>query len=104
MFPFVPDFAREMIEGAGRERERGTLEPGAGPAAQAQRHRCAERQADHMVEDRTVAVPADPGARRVSDEQRLDELFGCDAGELRSALAAFGQPIDRKSTRMNSSH
>src|SRR3546814_10341316 len=72
MFPFVPDFAREMIEGAGRERERGTLEPGAGPAAQAQRHRCAERQADHMVEDRTVAVPADPGARRVGDEQRLD--------------------------------
>src|SRR3546814_13555241 len=46
-----------------------------------------------MVEDRTVAVPADPGARRVSDEQRLDELFGCDAGELRRALAAFGQPI-----------
>ncbi len=92
MLPFVPDFARKMIDRTRREWERRALELGAGAAAQAQRCGCAERQADHMVEDRTVAVPADPGARRIGDEERLDELFARDAGELCGPLAAPGQP------------
>ena len=45
-----------------------------GPAPpEAHRRRGAERDAEDMLERRPVAVPADPGAGIVADQQGLDE-------------------------------
>src|SRR3546814_6574735 len=82
MLPLVPGFTSEVIDAARRERRTGPLELPVHTAAQPQAGRGTERDADDVLEHRAVLVPANAGTGIVANDQRLD----------------------RKSTRLNSSH
>jgi hypothetical protein len=73
MFPIVTRFAMHMIDGARGEFGGRPIEPVCAPSAKPQRRRGAERHPEHMIEDRTVLVPANPRADAILDDKRLFE-------------------------------
>ena len=74
MLPFVPRFAGQMIDRPRPQDGRRPIEAAMAAAAETHRRRGAERDAENMLEDRTVPVPANSGTRIVADQQRLDEF------------------------------
>src|ERR1700722_15014291 len=46
-----------------------------------------------MSEGRAVAMPADAGARVITDEQRLNEIIDGQAGQSRGGLAQWQEPV-----------
>src|SRR3546814_8303692 len=74
MLPVGPHLVLQMIDRAGREREREAREFLALLAAKAHRRRGAERDADNMLEHRPVAMPPDTGTRAVGEDRKSTRL------------------------------
>src|SRR3954469_15601901 len=68
VLPFVPRRARQMIDGPRSEQRGGAIETAGSAPAKSQRRRCSKRDAEDMLEDRAVAVPAKPRTRIVADQ------------------------------------
>jgi hypothetical protein len=68
VFPIVPDLSRQMVEAARLERDVDAAPALALLAAEAHRRRRAEREADDLIVDRAIAVPADPGTGTVAQQ------------------------------------
>ena len=62
VLPFASGSARKAIGRAGHERERSPVEGAVGaPATEPHLRRGTQREAEHMLVDRPVAMPADVG-------------------------------------------
>src|SRR5437588_777200 len=61
VLPFVPRFAAQMIDRPRRQWRRRAVEAAGSAPPEPHRRRCPQRNADDMLEHRTVAVPSDPG-------------------------------------------
>src|SRR5207253_533401 len=68
-------------------------EPALPAPAKSERRGRAERDADDVLEQRPIAVPADPGAWIVADQQRMHELLRSESGEAGGLLADRQQPV-----------
>src|SRR5436305_158617 len=89
----MPRLAAQMVDRARLERQGGAIEAALAAPAQAESRRRLERRADDMLEQGPVAVPADAGARIVTDHQRVDEIFGRKTGKGSSPFPQGEQEI-----------
>ena len=77
VLPTASCLARQKIGRATRERLLHPVEFAVAAAAAKGEHRFAsQRDADHFIELRSIAVPSNAGARIVTDHQRLHESAG----------------------------
>ena len=62
-------------------------QPSRQPPAEPQKAGCEERDRDHVLEYRLVAMPADRRSRRIFGDQDLLQAFRSESGDLRRAFA-----------------
>src|SRR4051812_4449951 len=93
VFPIAPHFAAEQISRTRFKLDPGASETGGRALAEAHGRWRAKGDADHLVELRTVTVPADAGAGVVADDQGMREILGRQLGEIGSPLAEGQQPF-----------
>jgi hypothetical protein len=103
VLPFVSSFAREMVDGSRRQQCRRPIKAARPASAEPHRRRRAERNADDMLEDGPITMPADPGARIVADHQGLHERVRSKSGKRRGLLAQRQQPIGDRIGRAEAS-
>lgn len=90
MFPFMPRFALEEIDGTRGKLCGDAFELPAIAPPEPHRSRLPKRYADHVLEHRAISVPADAGARIIADEQGLDEIVRPKARKMRRS-PLYGQ-------------
>src|SRR3546814_10919353 len=93
MFPVVTDLAVHMIDRPRGELGARALEARALASAEAHGGGCTQRNADDMLENRPVLVPADAGSDAILDEEGLFERLRIDAGEPGGAGANIVEPV-----------
>ena len=64
-----------MVNRSGSQLGGGAIEASSPAPAESHRRGGTERDADNMLEHRTITMPADPGARIVPNEQRLNQIL-----------------------------
>src|SRR5438128_1809218 len=79
VFPMAAGGAAEDVGGAWPQREVVTFPAFGRPASEAEGARGEKGDADHLVENRFVAVPADRRAGRVFGDQDVRQSFGIEA-------------------------
>src|SRR4051812_24986076 len=96
MLPLLARGAAEEIGGAGRRDESLALPAFARLAAEAEARRGEEGEADHVAEDRPVAVPADAGARGIFDEKGMADRLWREPGPSRRAVPNREKPVGQR--------
>lgn len=86
MLPDLAGVTIQKVGGPGLKREAEAFPAVPGAAAEAQDARRQKRNADHLIELRPVAMPADRGARRILGDQRVSERRRADSGEPSGGL------------------
>ena len=87
VLPLVPRFAAQMVNRSGSQLGGGAVEASSPAPAESHRRGGTERDADNMLEHRTITMPADPGARIVPNQQRLNQIlrgYMCEPRRLRT--------------------
>jgi hypothetical protein len=93
VLPRAPRLAREDAPGSRFESYLVNAPAWALAALEPTTARSAERDADHLLEGGSVAMPTDGRARRIPLHEDLGELLGLDAGELCSPNANGQKPV-----------
>lgn len=99
MLPIVANLALHMVDRPRREIRGRTVEAAAAPPPETHRRGRPQRDADDMLEDRAVLVPADTGAGPIFDDERLLEARGVDAGESSSTGPKRREPAGYRLAR-----
>ena len=87
MLPLVPRFATKVVNRSGSQLGGGTIEASSAAPAKSHCRGGTERDADNVLEHRTITMPADPGAGIVPNEQRLNQIlrgYMCEPRRLRT--------------------
>ena len=93
VLPIVPRFAAQVVDRSRRQLGGSPVKASSAASSESHRRRRPKRDADDMLEHRTIPMPTDPGARIVPDQQRLNEVIRFEAREPRRPLAQRKQPI-----------
>jgi hypothetical protein len=75
VLPLAPRFAAQMVNRSGSQLGGGAIKASSPASAASHRRGGTERDADNTLEHRTITMPADPGARIVPNEQRLNQIL-----------------------------
>src|SRR5262249_4151243 len=87
VLPFAAHGAPQQIRRARLQFDRGALPSAGALSPQPKAAPRAERDADDILEHRAVAMPADPGARRVFGDERMREGVRAEAGNTCGLVA-----------------
>jgi hypothetical protein len=82
----MPSFTAQMIDRTWEWRGGPPLKPHFSPLPEPHHNRLTERYPDDMLEHGPIAVPSNPGAWIVADQQSLHEIRRSDSSETGGTL------------------
>ena len=94
VLPFMASLAGEVVDRPRRQKGRRPIRATRIPSPKPERRRRAKRNANDVLEDGPIAMPAYPSARIVADHQSLFELIRSKSGENGVPLPQRQQPTE----------